>query len=184
MRPVRYKDENMSFVNHKAPYKCHYYYYYWRTRMRVKFLALVPRVFCPSPQPPPWHSPTPSWGPSQVGSKGELCPWHLGLEHRVPSLLLQSQGRTELLGVAASCAPGQQHSGLDRLLWTALRTQWPRVTSFLWALALWVLNDWLCNYTSQYITYSRRGDCLCRTKSNCLNYGVSIRKKYKAMALP
>ena len=27
MRPVRYKDENMSIVNDKAPYRCHYYYY-------------------------------------------------------------------------------------------------------------------------------------------------------------
>lgn len=50
-------------------------------RQRITFLVLAPETICLSPQPPPWHSPTPSCCPSQVGSRGELCPWHSGLEH-------------------------------------------------------------------------------------------------------
>lgn len=152
-------------------------------RQGIKFLVLVglsAKIICPALQPRPWHSRTLSCWPSQVGNRGELCPWHPKLEHRVPSLpLLQNPGCTKVLGVneqRIECA-GWQHSGLDGLLWTALRAWRPKVTSFPWELALWVLNGWFCKYTLESIAYSRSGDCLYRTKCNCTKFGGYFRKE-------
>lgn len=152
----------------------------WGPKAENQISGVCAQDIYPYPQFPPWHSPLLAAGPASSGTRG----WNTQSAFSPSLPLLQSQRHIELLRVARSSVPGQPHSGLDRLLWTALRTRWPRVASFLWALVLWVLNDWLCNYTLECITYSRNGDCMWRTKPNFLNYGVSFRKQYKAIALP
>lgn len=87
MRPVKYKDENMSIVNDKAPYRCHYYYYQDQNevlRQRIKFLVFVPRIICPSPQFPPWHSPPLAAGPAKQGVGESWVPGTWGWNTECP----------------------------------------------------------------------------------------------------